>query len=266
MTNRFTLSLALTVIAAGAAALVPITPRCRRERPAEFGNSNLLPYISCRSFNCPKWAPIDLHLVSAPIGTAADQYAEFLTSAGTILPPPFHRPHPALGIGPGDPLLGPYDFEMAWGVHDSGFFEGRNLRLSQFRDGNGAILAFNVVPQGSCGEPADKGSSPDFAHGDIIGNELFPIHVESVTSHNGDIFSIPSVFDVPALDNNLNPPFDVDGHSRFPMFIAENTSFALHPDTPIGFTGVYRFNIRMTDAENSGWIIDVRFVVVQPYQ
>ena len=36
-------------------------------------------------------------------------------------------------------------------------------------------------------------------------------------------------FDVPPLDA-INPPFDVDGHSHFPVFIADNTDFG--PPTP----------------------------------
>jgi hypothetical protein len=44
-----------------------------------------------------------VHLFSAPIGTAASGYAEFGETLAALLPPPNHRPHPDLGIGPGDP-------------------------------------------------------------------------------------------------------------------------------------------------------------------
>jgi hypothetical protein len=155
---------------------------------------------------------------------------------------------------------------MAWGVYDSGFFEGRTLRLSQFRDGNGALLAFMVVPEGNQGTGPDLGSSPDFGLGPIISNDLFPIHFQAATIHNSRLFSAPTEFDIPPLDNTLTPPFNVNGHSHIPMFLAENTSFALVPASPIDNTGVYRFAIRMTDAEGRGWDIDARFVVVQPYQ
>lgn len=266
--HRLTRVLILSALAAGTAAFAPTPPHyCHAPRPARFGTGNLYPIIQCSSFNGPKWTPIDFHLVSVPIGTPASMYSEFIDSLNTILPGPNHMENMATGgVGPGAPHSGPYTYEMAWGINDSGFFEGRDLRLSQFRDGNGALLAFLVVPQGHRGMEADEGSSPDSADGPIISNDLFPIHLEAMTIHDGSLFSNPITFDIPALDGSLTPPFNVDGHSHFPMFYADNTSFAIHPTTRIGYTGTYRYVLRMTDSEGRGWNISAAFFVVQPYQ
>lgn len=265
MKCRMMLSVALVLAAAGTAALAPTPPR-RCHRPPPYQPGNLRPQVICRSFNCPKWTPIDFHYVSIPIGDEDSDYEELLESINAILPGPEHMPHPDLGVGPGAPHEGPYTYEMAWGVRDSGFFEGRDLRLSQFRNGHGACLAWLLVPEGACGEESDQGSSPDFDLGDIISNAVFPIHFEAVTFHNGHPFSMPASFDIPALDGSLTPPFDVDGHSHIPNFLIESADFATDNLTPVQLTGVYRQVIRLTDAEGNGWNINTFFVVVQPYR
>lgn len=269
MVARLCLSLALPVILAGSSALAPVPPRsCHKgPSPAIFPSGNLRPYIVCQSFNGPKWTPIDFHLVSIPVGDEDSGFGEFFDSINTILPGPYHAPHPQLGVGPGDPHPGPYNYEMAWGVYDSGYFEGRDLRLSQFRSGNGACLCWNLVPNGARGMPADEGSSPDFASGPIISNSLFPIILDEVTTLNGQLFSAPIVGAViPALNMDLTPPFDVDGHSHTPNFLFDSAEFSTTPRTPVELIGVYRYAIRLTDKEGRGWNIDCRFTVVQPYQ
>src|SRR5262245_35248508 len=43
----------------------------------------------------PAWKPVDFHLFSAPFGTAGDGYAEFVSTALSLLPAPNHVFHPA---------------------------------------------------------------------------------------------------------------------------------------------------------------------------
>ena len=38
----------------------------------------------------PAWTPVDLHVFTAPIGTASDGYAEFAKTQEIILPPPHY--------------------------------------------------------------------------------------------------------------------------------------------------------------------------------
>jgi hypothetical protein len=125
---------------------------------------------------------------------------------------------------------------------------------TEFSNGNGVWLVWMNVPA-----PGTTGSSPDFASGSIIPNSLFPIHVEGVTSHNGRPFDpFLANFDVPALDQNLDPPFAVDGHSHFPVFIADNADFG-PPGTRLN--GSYRYLLTMTDTTGRGWRIKAHFAV-----
>lgn len=257
--------LAGITIGVGGAAVPPPRPCHRGPTAAEFASNYLRPYIYARAFNSPKWQPTDFNICSVPVGDsrAAD---EFMDSLQTILPEPYHTWHPDLGIGPGDPHDGPYWSELRQGVRDSGFFIGRVLRLSQFRNGNGALLSFMLAPDGTRGMEPDQGSSPDFAEGPIISNSIMPITVDSVTSHNSMVYSMPYSAMIPALDSKLSPPFDVDGHSHIPVFISESADRSVMPMTPIEHTGTYRMRIHLEDAEQRGWNIDVWFVIVQPYQ
>jgi hypothetical protein len=59
------------------------------------------------------------------------------------------------------------------------------------------------------------------------------------------------------LTEQLSCPFNVDGHSHFPFFIADTSSFG--PGGPV--TGHYQFRITMTDATGNGWTITVKFAV-----
>lgn len=202
----------------------------------------------------PTWMPVDFHLFSAPIGTADTGYAEFLENALAILPPPNHSFHPDLGVGPGEPHQPPYDSEIAEGVASLGYHEGVRFHSTEFSNGNGVWLVWMNVPA-----PGATGSSPDFASGAIIPNNLFPIHVEGVSSRNGRPFDPNlSIFDVPALDQNLDPPFTIDGHSHFPVFIADNADFG---PPGIRLIGSYRYRITMMDTTGSGWRINVHFAV-----
>jgi len=201
----------------------------------------------------PTWQPVDFHLFSAPIGTAASGYAEFLDTLLALLPPPNHVFNPSLTVGPGAPHSPPYNSELANSVASLGFREGVRFDTSEFSNGKGVYLVWMNVPA-----PGTTGSSPDFASGPIIPNSLFPIHVSFSDLHNNKLFSVPGEFDVPPLDANLTPPFDVDGHSHFPVFVADNADFG-----PVGgkLNGSYEYRIVMTDQSGNGWLIKGHFVV-----
>jgi hypothetical protein len=212
--------------------------------------------VQAKPIGDPIWKPTDLNQFSALIGTAASGYAEFAETMAKILPEPNHRPHPDLGIGPGDPHPPPYNHEIRRGLESLGLQRGGQFTEEDFSKGNGVWLAFMVVPRSRGTAP--RGSSPDFDLGPIIPNSLFPIDVTGFSQRFGEPFNpLLADFSVPPLDASLNPPFDVDGHSHFPIFLADNIDFG-PPDTP---SGAYEWTIRMLDQTGNGWEITVRFVV-----
>jgi hypothetical protein len=148
----------------------------------------------------------------------------------------------------------PYDSELALGVANQGFHAGQHFHMAEFSNGNGVYVAWMNVPHRGA-----IGSSPDFSSGRIIPNSLFPIHVKGVTLHNGADFN-PFVADffVPKLDANLNPPFNVDGHSHFPVFVADNADFG-----PPGakLLGHYVYRLTIIDQSGNGWGIRARFTI-----
>jgi len=164
----------------------------------------------------PTWKPVDFHIYSAPIGTADSGYVEFGETMVAILPPPNHIAHPDLGIGPGVPHSPPYKSEIANGVTNLGYHQGTRFQKDEFSNGMGVWIVWMNIPV-----PGTTGTSPDFTSGKIIPNNLFPIHVQGQTFRNNKLYN-PYLADfyVPALDSNLNPPFNVDGHSHFPIFTA----------------------------------------------
>jgi hypothetical protein len=213
------------------------------------------PRVEVTRIGHPIWKPADFHVFSAPIGTAASGYAEFTATTLAILPGPDHQAHPQLGVGPGMPHRGPYRRELRQGIADLDLHENGPFTLPEFSSGNGVWLAFMVVPS-----PGTRGSSPDFRRGRIIPNELFPIGVVGTLSLRGEPFD-PNLanFAVPPLDDPaLDPPFAVDGHSHFPVFVASNTDFGV---TNADSFGPYTFRLTVLDQQGSGWRITARFVV-----
>jgi hypothetical protein len=142
---------------------------------------------------------------------------------------------------------------MAAGVAANGYREGVRFDQSEFSDGMGIWTTWMNVPY-----PGTTGASPDFASGPIIPNSLFPIQVSASAAHNGAPFS--TVFDgtVPALDDNLDPPFYVDGHSHFPFFLADTADFG-PPNAKL--RGSYEWQVSMLDVTGNGWQIRVHFTV-----
>jgi len=202
----------------------------------------------------PIWKPVDFHLFSAPIGTAATGYAEFALTALALLPPPNHVFHPDLLVGPGAPHAPPYDSELADGVADLGLHEGVRFDTSEFSAGQGVYLSWMNVPS-----PGTTGSSPDFTSGPIVPNSLFPMHISGVSYHNNEVFDpFLADFSIPALDASLTPPFAVDGPSHFPVFSADNADFG-----PAGakLRGSYVYRYMMIDQTGNGWLIEAHFAV-----
>jgi hypothetical protein len=215
------------------------------------------PLVVIQKTGNPDWVPVDLHVFAAPVGTAADGYAEALGTGETILPPPHYEPNPTLGIGPGTPEPPPYTHDLADGIEKAGYPEGPLFLPQQFSDGMGVFLAYMVVPRVSS---KNFGSSPDFSRGPIIPNSLFPINVTGIAYRNTALYD-PNLadFSVPAL-NTVVPPFNVDGSSHFPIFIFENSEAAGQLGTML--PGFYSYQLSMRDASGNGWNISAFFLVV----
>jgi hypothetical protein len=219
----------------------------------QTGNPTL---VKLTRIGSPAWTPVDLHVFTAPIGTAPN-YAEFAKTTGIILPPPHYQPYQCLGIGPGTPEAPPYTHDIADGINNAGYRQGPVFAPQQFSNGQGVWLAYMVVPS-----PASPyfGSSPDFTSGPVIPNSLFPIKVNGVTDHNSAIYD-PNLaaFSVPAItDPCVVPAFSVDGYSHFPIFLADNSDFG-----PSGtkLPGRYVYSVTMIDSTGNGWRISATFVV-----
>lgn len=203
----------------------------------------------------PTWTPVDFHIFTAPVGTAATGYVEIDQPLASLLPLPEHASHPDLGIGPGTPHNPPYDQELANGVGNAGLVDQSVFLPSEFSNGMGVYVVFMVVPRAG----APTGSSPDFASGPIIPNSLFPMQSSAETHRNGALFSAPFGFTVPPLDA-INPPFPVEGHSHFPLFFIENFDSALQPQ--LGPAGNYELMVTLTDTAGNGWQATVPYQVV----
>jgi hypothetical protein len=206
----------------------------------------------------PAWEPVDFNLFAAPVGTAANGYSDFGRTQQKILPPPHYEPHTGLGIGPGTPEQPPYDHDVSNGVSANGYVRNGPFTVSQFSAPSGVWLTYMVIPTALS---TNRGSSPDFADGPIIPNSLFPIEVHGVLYRNGAVYDpFAASFKVPALnDPSVQPPFDVDGHSHFPIFIADNSDFG-PSGTPS--PGSYTFRITMRDRTHNGWAFTSSFRVV----
>ena len=222
--------------------------------PASVATSAPAAAVTLMEIGHPRWHPVDFHMFSAPIGTAATGYAEFVTTSLAILPPPNHVFNPDLIVGPGAPHLPPYTNEVAKGVASLGYQQGTRFTASDFSNGNGVWVVWMNVPK-----PGTTGSSPDFASGTIIPNSVFTIHVNGITLRNGTLFNAALAQDikVPPL-NALTTPFNVDGASHFPFFIADNIDFGPQGTNP---PGNYEYQITMTDAQGNGWSIVANFTI-----
>ncbi len=221
--------------------------------PFNISECKQLVPVRIKPIGHPIWMPVDFHVFTAAMGTADDNYAEFGQNQTNLLYPLRHQSCPELGIGPGAPHQPPYLKEMEAGLDIMNFKDSPVFHVRDFSPPNGVWAVWMTVPA-----PGTTGSSPDFKSGPIIPNTLFPIHVAGETYRNNQLWNpYLGTFDVPPLTPQLSCPFNVDGHSHFPIFNADNSSFG--PGGPI--TGYYQFRITMMDVTGNGWFITVGFTV-----
>lgn len=221
--------------------------------PAVVADCGQVP-VQIKPIGHPIWKPVDFHVFTLAIGTADDGYAEFTQNEILLLYPLRHKWCNDLGgPGPGDPHQPPYIHEFEGNLDIVNITDSLVFRVPDFSPPNGVWAVWMTVP-----DPGTTGSSPDFKSGPIIPNTLFPIHVAGQTFRNNQLWNpYLGTFDVPPLTDQLSCPFNVDGHSHFPIYYADNSSFG--PGGPI--TGHYEFRITMTDTTGNGWSIDVAFTV-----
>ena len=244
-----------TLLLVPAGTAVAATSQVHRVVPAAPDGGTPKGQIRLTPIGRPTWKPVDLHLFSAEIGTATSGYAEFCETSQRILPPPDHVFNADFCVGPGKPHRPPYTKEIRHGVASLGLHQSGPFSADEFSNGKGVWLAFMTVPS-----PGVQGSSPDFKRGPIIPNTLFPITVTGSSTHNGRVYDSSLVdITVPKLDAALRPPFEVDGHSHFPVFIADSRDFA--PPGDVKAAGRYSWSIDVVDQNDQGWRIDTGFVI-----
>ena len=217
--------------------------------------AQLGPIVSKTKIGNPAWEPVDFHLFSGPL--EVNGFADIGPFLESLLPAPNHASHPDLGIGPGAAHAPPYDTELGDGIVNAGVEEKTVFLGSEWSDGYGVYWAWMNVPSAN---PA-MGSSPDFANGPIIPNADFPIDNLFSVDQDGMEFEPDFGNSVPALDGNLNPPFNVDGHSHYPQFVIDGHFFAADPS--LGVNGMFEYRARQRDSSgNNGWDLVARFQVV----
>ncbi|HEY6134412.1 MAG TPA: PEP-CTERM sorting domain-containing protein [Rubrivivax sp.] len=229
----FCVALALASSAVASAAVATATP---------FGSPSFVAAAD--------WRPVDFHMISARL-----DFTE-TSDLVTILPPPNHQLHPALFIGPGAAHAPPYDTEIGSGIAAAGIAEKTVFTVNEF-DGN---LGFGVfLPLMVIADPVNApiGLTPD-GNTPMIPNSIFPMTLRYVISQNGVPFDVGGFPIVPALDGNLDPPFAVDGHSHFPLFLEEDSTF-LAPG--MGLPGAYDFHFQLLDTRGNGYVITSSFEV-----
>jgi hypothetical protein len=216
--------------------------------PAVASDCGQVP-VQIKKVGNPIWKPVDFHVF-----TASD--ADFTGQLINLLYPLRHKYcADFFGPGPGDPHQPPYNHEFEGNLDIVNITDSLVFRVADFSPPNGVWAVWMTVP-----DPGTTGSSPDFNSGPIIPNALFPIHVAGETFRNNQLWDpFLGSFDVVALTNQLSCPFNVDGHSHFPIFYAEDSRFG--PGGPL--TGHYEFRVTMTDTTGNGWSITVAFTVRQ---
>jgi hypothetical protein len=118
--------------------------------------------------------PVDLHLFETVYDPPTNE--GLLAEYAKFLPEPDHRPHPALGTGPGDPHTG-FDREFGTNLTALGYVDRSEFTVEQFSGTRGVTFVYMVVP----GEGTPSGRSPDGAT-PIIPNSVFPIQNDIQTS------------------------------------------------------------------------------------
>jgi hypothetical protein len=203
-------------------------------------------FLTLSPIGRPIWKPVDFHMFSASADSVLD-------TALALLPEPNHTFIPELGVGPGEPHDPPYNKELAEGVKNLGVVEKVAFKVEEFSHGNGVYLVWMNIPA-----PGTTGSSPDFASGPIIPNSLFPIEICVTVTREDGAQDGPGCGPVPPLTEEIDPRFaGLDGHSHFPLFLAEEVKFF-----PQGAPqGNYQYNVTITDQQRNGWTIVARFLI-----
>jgi len=230
-----------------------------------LGSSSLYAdVISVTRFGDPVWEPVDLHLITAPVGDGEGDpaFGEFKTTATTILPEPNHKFNPLLFVGPGAPHSG-FDTEIGDGIAAAGYKEGNVFTVAEFSPLAGVILTWmNVAgPNAPVGTDPAVPDTPDYDIGPTISNDLFPITGLYTVRRNGELYEPTDDTNppLPPLGDNINPPFDVEGYSHFPFYLAGSTLFA-DPSQPA--VGDYNYNVKLQDQAGNGYVIEADFSIV----
>jgi hypothetical protein len=197
---------------------------------------------------------MDMHLVGTPYDPPT--YEMVLGEYSKMLPEPNHRPHSALGTGPGDPHAG-FDREFGTNLAALGYVDLSEFTVDQCTGTHGVTFVYMVVP----GEDAPSGRLPDRVT-PIIPNSVFPIQNDiQISGNRASFVTAPVATIIPSLDANLNPPFNnIDGHSHFPIFLS--FSFLDFPDQTVNPAGSYEVVANPRDSTGAGWDINTTFNVV----
>ena len=234
------------------AAAMALSLMLAEVRPAV---AELGPIVSKTQVGNPSWEPVDFHLFSGPL--EQNGFADIGPFLNSLLPGPNHAPHPDLGVGPGAAHAPPYDQELADGIANAGVQDKTVFLSSEWSGGKGVYWAFMNIPS----ENPAMGSSPDFDIGPIIPIDDFTIDNLFEIYQDDQLLEDPCAHAVPPLDDNLNPPFDVDGHSHYPQFVITGFFFAANPG--LGRNGIFEYRASQRDSSgNNGWDLVARFQVV----
>ena len=220
--------------------------------------------ISVTKFGDPVWEPVDFHLFTAPVGDGVGNpaFEEFKNTATTILPEPEYVFNPLLFVGPGSPNPD-FQNDIGEGIAAAGYKEGDVFSVAEFSPTAGVILAWMNVPGPNAPDGTDPAvpDTPDYDSGPTISNALFPITGLYTVRRDGELFEPTDNTNppFPPLDENINPPFNVEGYSHFPFFMAGSTLFA---DPPQPAVGDYIYNVKLQDQAGNGYVVEANFSVV----
>lgn len=201
----------------------------------------------------PAWNLAGLVMGVAPsFGSATDGIAPLRAWLATL----FGSKHPLYATenvyGPGSSHAGPYGAEPAALFSAANVNATQAFGLAQFSPTSGVVLVVNAVPNAS----APRGSSPDFADGPIIANELFPLYVDGDLRLNGSNYDKEFNYRYVGYDH-FTPPIAKAGASHVLIWLGENSSFGPKVD-PLGN---FDFQLSVVDASGVGWVVHVPFTV-----
>lgn len=204
------------------------------------------PQVTAEKVGEPTWKPADIHLFTT-VRNGNEGFSELIKQ---LLPPPNHKYLQGFGIMPGEGHTSGHDREIGDNLAKLGLKESTRFTVAEVTDPNSVNLFWMNVPA----EGSATGSSPDFESGPIISHDLFPIDVEMSMVNNGVPHpKIKSAFPVPRLDGApFEPPFQVDGHSHFPLFFRA----WLEPSIA---EGEHLWEVKLTDSKGNGWVLHAEF-------